>query len=164
MAYAVSFIFSMRDAKNKTTRVPIRVPNGFSIAQYVEFGQAAAQIIAALSTCQITSVQASLRLDLAGSTIRATAQAISDIFERAIITVNSSIAGLYARFFVPTLDDTKVLTGTDQIDLTDVDVAAYVALIEDGLDLGGSVFIQPVDLRGNDLADVNSAREVFRES
>jgi hypothetical protein len=123
-----------------------------------------AQILANISKSRITKVSASARLDLSTATIRAVAAAGADIFEKAVFQVRSIVTGFFARFTPPTLDDTKVSDGSDLINLSDTAVAAYTTILEDGIDLGGENYITPVDKYGNELAEVSSAREVFRKS
>lgn len=162
MPLAVSVTFTFLDDKDKSSSTKIRVPNGFSLADYGEFAVGAAQVLANLSTARMTNCSFSATLDLSSATIRAAASLGADIAEKALFVVRSTVNGLFARFNIPTLNDAKVLDGTDQLDTADPDVAAMIAIIENGIDLGGANFIQPVDLRGNDLDEVSQTREVFR--
>lgn len=81
------------------------------------------------------------------------AQAASDIEEVARFayrTVNNFVW----RKTIPTLDESKVLAGSDNIDVTDADVLAFNTAMTDGIDVsgaGGSGTIQFVDSRAEDL-------------
>lgn len=162
MALAATINVTIADAKGKSSITKIRVPNGFTITQYAEAGVALAQLIANLSEGVITEVSVSLPVSLSGATIRAAAMSIADVAKKALFMARSSITGLFGKFFIPTYNEINTVSGSDQLNDADADVAALVAIIENGINVSG-VFIQPCDLRGNDLVDVSEAREIFRK-
>lgn len=164
MALAVSFTFTIQDNKKRPSTTKVRVPNGFSIAQYLEFGQAMAQLIANASNGKVVSASANLTLDLSSATIRSATMITADIFEKAIIVVRSAVTGLYAKFFPPTLNDTYVVDGSGSLDQTQTAVSDYLTILTGGIDVGGAVIVAPTDKRGNDLVSVKSAEELFRKS
>jgi hypothetical protein len=100
-------------------------------------------------------------LNLATATIRAIAVSTANVAEKALFMVRSVVSGLFGKFFVPTYNDSLSVTGSDDIDQADPNVAAYLAILEDGVTTAGGV-INPVDLRENDLSAVTEAREIFR--
>lgn len=157
MALAVSVNFTITDNKNKSSTTKVHVPTGFSIAQYLEFGAAMGQIIADLSDGVLTSISISIPLSLSGATIRAAATIAADIAKKGLLIATSAITGLFARFNIPTYDEDKTIAGTDEIDMADADIAAFVAILE-----GGAGGASPTDLRNNDLTDVLSGREIFQ--
>lgn len=158
MALAVGFTFTIRDIKGKTSVTRLHVPTGFSAAQYGEFAQAMGQIICDLNDGELIDVSFSVPLSLSGATIRATAGLAADVAKKALLVAGSAIAGLFARFNIPTYDEShNEAPETDAIDMADVEVAALVAILEGGA--GAS----PCDMRGNNLTDVLSARETFRK-
>jgi hypothetical protein len=156
MALAISVNFTVRDAKGKSATTKVHVPTGFSIPQYVEFATAFGQLICDLCDGELTDVSISIPLSLSGATIRAAANATADVAKKMLMIARGAIAGLFARFTLPTYDEAHTLTATDAVDMADADVVAMVAILETGV--GG---ITPVDLRDNDLTDVLSARETF---
>lgn len=160
---ATTINVNFRDEKGKTSVTKIRVPSSFTFAQYIEFAQAAAQILSNMSTAQITSVSISVSLDLSSASLRTVATQFSDVFQKALLVARSAISGLFARFNIPTYDEINTLAGSDVLDPVDADVLALVTLLEDGLDDGG-IFIVPVDARDNDLETVTLAVEKFRAS
>lgn len=164
MALAVAINFVIKDSKGKSSKSVLHVPTGFTMAQYLEFATAAGQILADASTGEIMSISVGVNLNLATATIRAAALTGADIAQKAFFAVRSVVNGLIAKFYVPTLAETNVLVGSDELDTADADVAALMTIYEDGVDIGGAVFIQPCDERENDLASVSQAREVFRKS
>src|SRR5688572_15003575 len=105
MALAVGFTFTIRDIKNKVSVTRLHVPTGFSPAQYGEFAQAMGQIICDLNDGELIDVSFSVPLSLSGATIRATAGLAADVAKKALLTAGSAIAGLFARFNIPTYDE-----------------------------------------------------------
>lgn len=159
---AVAVHFTIIDEKGKTSKTSVHVPTGFSVAQYTAFAQSMAQLIANIIDGQITEVSVSLPLSLSGATIRAVALAAADIFKKVFFQARSVVAGLVGKFNIPTYDEANTITGSDQVDQSDTEVAALIALIENGANISGEV-VQPVDKRGNDLSTVSIARENFRK-
>ena len=162
MALAVTINVTIADAKGKSSVTKIRVPTGFSLTQYGEAATAFAQLICNLTDGIITEVSVSVPIDLSGATIRAFATSIADVAKKALFVVRSSVAGLYSKFFFPTYNEGNNITGSDQLDIADADVAAMISLIETGVNVSGFI-AQPNDIRGNDLTDVAEAREIFRK-
>jgi hypothetical protein len=160
---AVSIIFSFRDAKGKESTTKIRVPSTFSFAQYREFAAAGSQVLANMSTAELYDVSIAVGLDLSGASLKTLATQFADVFQRALLVVRSTVAGLFSRINIPTFDDANTVDGSDVLDILDPDVQALITLLEDGLDDGG-LLILPVDARGNDLDEVSLAVEKFRKS
>jgi hypothetical protein len=159
---AVTINVTMLDAKGKSSVTKIRVPTGFTLSQYASFAYAIGQLICNMTDGAITNISVSVPVDLSGATIRAFATTIADVAKKLLILARSSVTGLFARFTIPTYNEGNSITGSDQADPADPDIAALIALVEDGVNVGG-VFIQPCDLRENDLVDVSEAREIFRK-
>jgi hypothetical protein len=158
MALAVAVNFTITDAKGKSATTKVHVPTGFAIADYIEFGTAMGQIIADLSDGVLTNISISLPLSLSGATIRAAAALAADVAKKGLFIAGSAISGLFARFNIPTYDEDHTVDNTDEMDLADAEVAAVVAIIE-----GGAGGASPCDLRGNNLTDVLSGREIFQK-
>lgn len=163
MALAVSIRFDILDDKGKTSFTKVRVPNGFSIAQYIEFAQAMAQIIADISNGLVTSAGICIGLDLSGATLKAAATAIADVAQKAFFQFNTAVAGLRAKLKIPTLDETILVANSDSVDQLEARSAAFIAGMENGIvTLGGT--IQPTNSREDDITAVSLAREVFRKT
>jgi len=161
MALAVSLNFTVLDAKGKSSITKIRVPTGFSVTQYAEAAAALAQLIANIIDGTITDVSVSLPLSLSGATIRAVALSIADVAEKALFVARTTIAGLFTKWFFPTYNETNTVAGTDDINSGDADVAAMIAILEDGINVSGTI-VTPRDARGTLIDSVSEAREIFR--
>jgi hypothetical protein len=159
---AIAIHFTIVDDKNKSSKTTIHVPTGFSLAAYLNFGQAMAQLIANISEGQLTEVSVSYPVDLSGATIRAAALAAADIFKKVFFQAASAVSGLVGKFFIPTYNEVNNVVNSDSVNFADPEVAALVSIIEDGVNVSGEI-VQPIDLRGNDLELVTIGREVFRK-
>lgn len=162
MALAVTVNYTFTDAKGKSSMCKVRVPTGFSLTQYGEFAVAMGQLVANLSDGAITDISVGIPVNLSGATIRGAALSFADVAKKALFMAASSVSGLFAKFFIPTFDEANVTSGSDEINAADADIAAYVAVIESGITTGGET-VQPIDVRGNDIADVTEMREIFRK-
>jgi len=161
MALAVTVRYDFVDEKNKTSFTKIRVPTGFSIAQYVEFGIAMAQFVANISSCTITGGSITFGIDLSGLGLKTAANSLADIAQKAYFAFNSAVTGFKKRLRIPTFDEAKVNAGTDSIDTVDAAVAAFTTAMTNGIVVTGGT-IQPSTERGQDLTSLSEAREVFR--
>lgn len=157
MALAFTAQIDFVDAKNKASFTRIRIPTGLTIAQYTSFIQDAAQAITDISGCIVTGASLNVALDLAGASLGSAAAAAANIATKAFFKVRSAVSGFFAKMSLPTFDeDNLVVAGSDAIDTADTAVAAYITLVETG---DGTVV--PCDKYGNDLTDVDIARELF---
>jgi len=155
--------FTFKDAKGKESFTRIRIPSTFTFLEYKGFGAAAAQVVANMSTAEITEVSVSIGIDISGLGLNTVAAQFSDWFNKAFIQANNAVSGLIAKFNLPTYDDSHNATGSKNLDPTDADVIALETLITDGVDIGGSL-IFPVTVRDEALSVVTIAEETFRKS
>lgn len=155
--------FTFRDSKKKESTTKIRVPAGVSFANIVDFAQAAAQVIANMSTAELIEVSASVGLDLSGASLKTVATQFSDVFNKAFIQARNAVSGLLGKFNIPTYDDANNLANSDVLDPADVEVAALETLIEDGVTVG-AFLVYPTTPRGEALSEVTLAVEKFRKS
>jgi hypothetical protein len=125
MALAVSVRFDFQDQKGKTSFTKVRVPNGFSIAQYTEFAQADVEEIGAFQ------------------------------FE--------TVGGFPVYCNIPGILETVVAAGSDDIDQSDVDVAAFITAMETGIVVTGDT-VSPTDVGEDSINNTVYARERFRAS
>ena len=163
MALAVNIRFDFIDDKGKTSFTKVRVPTGYTIANYVEFAQGAAQVLADMSNAQITNVSLTFGLDLSGQGLRTVASTVSDIYQKIRFQWTTALAGFQAMFSVPATSESKIVTGSDAVDEVDVDVAAFITAVEDGIVVTGGT-MNFVDSRGNDITALQFGREFHRAS
>lgn len=161
MALAVSIRYDFVDSKGKTSFTKIRVPLGFSIAQYSEFVLGMGQFISNISTCRITGASMTFNIDLSGLGLKAAATVVADTAQKGYFSFISAATGFYKRLRIPTFDESLVETGSDGIDTVDPAVAAFTNAMTNGIVVTGGT-VSPVTERGQDLVSLNEAREVFR--
>ena len=159
LAVAISVTVTDKDGKRATTKV--RVPTGFSISQYSEFAVSFGTVISNLTEAQVTSLGAGIGLDLSSAVLRTVANLASDVLYKAQFIVNSAVAGFKKLLRIPSLDEQNVTVGSDNVNLSDPEVATLVSVFEDGVATAGGT-IQPTDARGHDLTAVTQGREFFR--
>lgn len=162
MALAVSIRYDFRDDKGKASFTKIRIPNGFALADYQQFAQAMGQLIADISNCVITRASICIGIDLSTAAIKAAATGLADVAQKAFFQFNTALAGFRNKFKLPTLDELKVNPNSDTINQADVDVAAFIAAMENGIAVPGPATISPSDQRENDITSISFAREHFR--
>jgi hypothetical protein len=154
---------AFKDAKNKESFTRIRIPSTFTFLQYKAFGAAAAAVLKAMTTCEITEVSISVGLDLSGASLKTVATQFADWFNKAHIQAVNAVSGLFAKFQIPTYDDANNMAGSRNLDLADAEVAALVTLIEDGVTIGAGL-VYPVTVRDEATTLVTTAEEMFRKS
>jgi hypothetical protein len=116
-----------------------------------------------MSTAEITEVSVSLGIDLSGLGLRTVATQFADWFNKAYIQASNAVSGLFAKYNLPTYDDTNNLPNSRKLDTSDADVAALVTLIEDGITIGAGL-VYPVTVRNEATSTVTTAEEIFRKS
>ena len=157
MALALIAQVDYVDGKNKSSFTRVRVPTGFTIAQYTSFVLDLAQAVKNISGCLITGASINLSFSLEGLGLNTIASSAANVAAKMFLKIKSAVAGFFAKMSIPTfLGDTLVVAGTDEIDLADTDVATLVTLLEDG---NGTVI--PCDKYGNALSTTDIARELF---
>ena len=145
------FVNFLDDSGDATTR-SWYVDSGTAIPDVVLLVPALVTVILPLIAGEVTGAGFTLNVDVSGLG-GAAAQVVSDIEEIgrfAYRTVN----GFIKRMSIPTFDESLVVGGTDNIDLTDAGVQAFNTAMTDGIDLagaGGSGVIQFTDHRAEDL-------------
>lgn len=163
MARAIAVIFTFVDGKGKTSFTKVHVPNGFNIADYIEFGQFVAQEFVDISTGRCTGCSICIPMDLSTGTFKAIADTVADVFEKALFTFNTVLSGFASKFKLPTWDESNTVAGTDQIDTSDIAVAAFVTAYETGISTGGGT-VNFTDSRDNIADEHDIGREIFRKS
>lgn len=158
---SVGITFSFVDDKNKTSTTKLHIPTGLTIAQITTFASTSGQVLADFSNCRVTRVSPCIGIDLSELSLPS-AGATSDWWEKAIFTMRTAF-NTVAKVLVPTFRDTMIVDGSDSVDVTDPDVAAFITALEDGIVTTGGT-IAPVDLRDNDVSEVTASKELFSKS
>jgi len=161
MALAVSVRFDFQDDKGKSSFTKIRVPTGFSIAQYTEFAQGAAQLLLNASTASITKISVVFNVSLASLGLKTVASSVSKVARKMFLQFTTAVTGFLAKTFIPALSESKVASGSDDVDQADTDVAALISAYEDGIVVTGGTMTF-TNGRGHDITAATAAKEQFR--
>ena len=93
-------------------------------------------------------------LDLSTATIKGAPSGVSDVFQKGLFQFNS-LNG-FTSMRLPAISETKVVVGSDAIDTSDADVAAFITAMEDGIVVTGGT-ISPSDYRVGDISSLKFA-------
>lgn len=153
MAVAFDLIFTFEDDSGDTSTTTVNIPTSFSLAQYIEFGRALAQLIDPLTGAKITSAEMGVTADISAVTSN-TADTGSDVQDVGRFTfttgqnrkVSLSVAGI---------SSTVLADGTNNIDVADANVVALVNAMTNGLATAGGT-IQPTDIGEDDVVSLVS--------
>lgn len=164
MAKAVQVIFTIKDNKGKLSTTAIKIPTGISLPNMVEFAQEAAVLVDAVTIGQIVNVGLAITVDTSALGLTPVPGATSDVEEKGTFQYMSA-ANFRTSTRIPCWSDLNVVTGSDEVDLTDADVIAFNNMMVNGLVLPvGAITVQPCDIRESDIISLDWARERFRAS
>lgn len=161
MALAITCRFDVIDDKGKPSFTKIRIPTGFDLADMLDFAVQAAQLLANIATTKVTRAGVCISLDLSTSTIKANPLTGADAAQKGFFGFATDLTGFRTKMRLPAFNETLVNSGSDTIDQTDTDVAAFLTAEEDGIVVTGGT-ISPCDNRENDVVSTDYAREIFR--
>lgn len=157
---SVNVIFTVQDGKGETSPITINLPTSTSPTDAVAFAVTAWPLVNALITGGNVVGRVSFEISGLASANPIGGSDVQEIGRFIFKTVSNFTKSLG----LPTFLESKILPGTDQIDTSDVDVAAFVTMMESGVDTtanGGSGVIQPSDYRDDDLDSLVGAIEAW---
>lgn len=161
MAVPFQVVYTTEDASGDKATTAIDVPITFSLAQYGEFGVAMALLIDAFIGGVVTSAALTINIDLSALTSNATLST-ADVEEVGAFLFTTA-EGRPVDVNVPCIIETLEAAGSDNLDQADVDVAAFIAAMEDGIATTGGT-IAPTDRGEDDLVTTTYARSELRNS
>jgi len=159
MAVAFEIIATISDESGDPATTTIKVPSGFSLAQYVEFAAQMGTILDAMLAGRLESLDLALTADLSALTANI-AGAASDVEELGRFSFRTG-DNRPVKLNVPALNESLVAVGTDDLDLVDPAIAAVESMMTDGLAVTGGT-ISPCDVGEDDIISLEYAREGFR--
>jgi len=160
MALAITLRFDTVDDKGKVSSTKLRLPNGFALADYVEFAQASAQLFTNISQGVLTKVGLSFNVDLSGAGLKTVASAVTGVARKLWLRFNTAVTGFQAQTLIPGIRETQVGAGSGDINQADTDVAAVISMFEDGLAVTGGTMTFTND-REHDITAIVSGTERF---
>lgn len=161
MAAAIQIVYTVTDDKNKSSTTAIKVPLGFSLANYIEFAQELAEMVDALTQGKISHVGIAITVDLSAISIKGAAVAGADVEEKASLQW-STVGGFNTSMMIPCINEAHVVDGSDAIDPAIPAWANFLTVMEDGILLPvGAVVVSPSDSREDDIVSLDFARKHF---
>lgn len=164
MALAITGRFNVRDAEGADSFTEINVPTSLNLVQLGEFFLDISQDIADLSGGEVTSVGFGVSFDLSTATLRTTATAASHVARKGFFQFSTALTSFFKRMFTPSFDEANTSGTSDDIDLADIEVDAFVDGQVDGYVVTGPETISFTDTYGNDIEAVTVAREQHRKA
>lgn len=159
MAVAFEIIATISDESGDPATTTIKVPSGFSLAQYGEFATQMGTILDAMLAGRLEAFDLALTADLSALTGNV-AGAASDVEELGRFSFRTG-DNRAVKLNVPALNESLVAVGTDDLDLVDPAIAAVESMMVDGLAVTGGT-ISPCDVGEDDIISLEYAREGFR--
>lgn len=162
MALAPTIEYTIRDGDSDPATTSVHVPIGSTLANYGEFAVEHAQTIEAvilgvfdpLATLSIPVSVAALTNNTAEP-----ASDVEQISQFSFLDANGEDFILN----VPGRNELDVVIGTDTLDEADVEIAALITMMEDGIAVTGGTIV-PSSIAESDLVSLNFARKSTRNS
>jgi hypothetical protein len=151
-------VYTVRDAKGATSTTKINFSPSANIGMATAWMESGAPLFAAIIKGQIVDIGVGIGLQVSG--LPALPDPDSDVEEGARFSFRT-VADFITGHRIPTFDESKIVSGTANVDTADTDVAAWVDHMIDGhtvlLDN-----IQPTDERGSDINALEKAKEAHQ--
>lgn len=159
---SIEIIAQIEDADGDSATTSVRVLDTTTIAQANGFTVGWLQEVDGVIAGVIRSVLAFLRIDISALT----GNLVGDTSDVEHIGKFSFRTGINTKVLVNVPALAEIALGTTTSDILDpvqVDVAAFLTAMEDGISVTGAL-IQPCDVGEEDIVDHNFLREAFRNS
>lgn len=114
----------MRDQKNKKSSLRAYMVSGTTLATATTAAGTLAEYAEGLSLGVVDSIQISADVDIPSAIVGNTPNANSDVEEKGRFLMRTA-AGKTMRVSIPAWNETRTLSGTNAIDLTDADVVNF---------------------------------------
>jgi hypothetical protein len=158
---APQIIYTVIDDSGERGTTSINLPTGFSIAQIGEFGAAMATLLDAILSGKVESAEFCVSVDVS-ALINNLAGLNGDVEEIGAFQFET-VGGFPVYCNIPGILETVVAAGSDDIDQSDVDVAAFITAMETGIVVTGDT-VSPTDVGEDSINNTVYARERFRAS
>jgi len=160
----VAINLTIRDGKtppNEST-VTLYTTDGYTLPQLVAAVIVIAPLVKGLITGGISSATLAIDVDLSGIVGIGTADPDSDTEEGALFIWETD-GGFPKRNRIPTFDEALLISGTREVDTSDLSVLAFNNAIIAGVTAGGAT-VEFVDSREDEISHLTDAYESFQSS
>lgn len=162
MALPLYLTYSVQDESGDVATTSVKIPSGFSLAQYTEFGAAFATLVNNVILGKITGAELVLDVDIAALALNLLGGA-SDVEEIGAFRFDTA-EGRRVVVNIPGLDEDTVTPGTDNLNQSNAGILAFIqAMTSAGITTTGGT-IYPCDIGEDDIVTTVSATERARAS
>lgn len=159
---AIEIVFQVQDASGTKGTTSVRVAGEPTLAGLAGFAVGWANALNNLIAGKIIGAAALIKANISGLTGN-TIISVSDV-EHVGKFEFLTAGGNRVKVNVPALAEQLLLaTTSDDLNQSETNIAAFIAAMEDGINVGGAL-IQPCDLGEDDVVATIFAREAFRNS
>lgn len=158
MPYFVQLTLS--DAKGDQSVMSIPLPDATDVADAQRYGEEITLLLAPLVNGALRDARLSVPINYVPYDPVAS---IADVQEKARFSFRTTNDFLKS-ISIPTFVEGFFVPGTKEVDTTDPDVAAFTTAIIDGINIDPGVtdtIIQPCDVRGKDITELEGAVEAW---
>jgi len=162
----IAVYFTVEDEKRQASTIEIPIPDTVGLANIPYAVRAIGDLLEPLLQGRIRAAGARVEVDLTEFGWSSVAGLNSDVQEGGRF-VFRTVTNFLKSLRIPTFNESKIISTTDNVDLTDADVSAFVAGMTSGIDLtgvGGTGTASPCDYRGDDITGIVTAKENFTRS
>lgn len=154
MPRPATLVITIKDAKASFSQMRLNLPDQDtqSIADSTTQALARAVEVDNLIIGQIVQIAIILDIDLPIG-IKSAPDSFADVEEGGLF-VFETLDGYRTATTIPTIDETKIISGTTAINLADADVQDFVT----------GVITEHIDSRGDNVTDIDAANSVFKKS
>lgn len=161
MAKPIDVNYTIRDAKGELSTVTVHIPSTTTAVNAVAFARTLAPLVGTMVDGSLVRVTVAFNIAPSGLGFPALPGAVSDVQEKAYFAYRG-VNGFLKSLTIPTIKETLFAAGSKLLDLANPAVSAFNSAMTGGLDVsgeGGTGTITPTDYRGDDLVDIEEARE-----
>lgn len=160
MAITYGITYTFVDDSGEEATSTVSVPTGFSIAQYVEFARAMADLVDNIVSGLVSRAELTVEVDISSitSNVAGTGADVQEISSFQFATavgrpVNVNVPG--------TIEENYVIPNSDEIDQSNANIAAFITAMETGIAVTAGT-IAPCDNDSEDIVSTVYAREAAR--
>lgn len=153
-------IFTFTDDSGETATTAVKVFSGNVLADIIEAGQQFAELFARIVGAKDIKATLGIQLDVSSAIALLNPLATADVEEKGYFGLRS-VEGTTSGINLPTLNESLVLAGSDNIDQTDPDVANVILALEQGIGVTSGAIVRTTDSRDAELDNLIIAEERF---
>lgn len=153
---SIRTFYTVKDGKGDASTITIDIPDNTATANIVLFTQQMASLLDDLIAGGITEIGFSLPVPW----VAQVPDAASDLQEAAQFIFRTA-GGFIKRMRIPSIWENKFSAGTRLVNQAETNVAAFIAAMEDGIEVVAGTTVSPENAHGEDVELLESAVEAW---